>query len=49
MSIKTNEKKDQLSNPPRKPYDAPRLTKYGDIVEQTTRGHSGPDKTKKTQ
>lgn len=47
--MSANQKKDEPGNQPKKPYNAPRLTKYGDIVEQTMRGHSGPDKNRKTQ
>jgi hypothetical protein len=47
MSVETN-KKNQVGSEPKKPYSAPQLVKYGDVVEQTTRGHSGPDKNRKT-
>jgi hypothetical protein len=47
MSMEAN-KKNQVSSEPKKPYSAPKFTKYGDVVEQTTRGHSGPDKNRKT-
>ena len=30
----------------KKPYAKPRLARHGDIVEQTTRGHSGHDKNR---
>jgi hypothetical protein len=32
----------------RKPYTTPVLTTYGDVVEQTLRGHSGADKNRKS-
>lgn len=48
MSFKVNEKKHEPGKQPKKRYHAPHLTKYGDIVEQTMRGHSGPDKNRKT-
>jgi len=32
----------------KKPYATPELTTYGDVVEQTLRGHSGGDKNRKS-
>jgi hypothetical protein len=42
------DKEDRSVDDSRKPYVKPVLTRHGDIVEQTTRGHSGSDKNRKT-